>query len=218
MIDMLLKPVILYDFDGVINPLNFIREWIGEGEPSQLDYILRDPSSWRMRREPVDSIDYFGNDREATVMETASGKDFHIQWSSELVGAINSLISEDTARHVMLTTWEEDSVSKLNPLMGLNISEYISSTSSTGHRFYLNSYDHYQAGKRIALQGWLEDEYGQNKPPIIWFDDVATYYWRHPDSASELGVPFLKAFLTQEDKGISRAEWDQTISIIKTFS
>lgn len=216
------KPLLILDFDGVINPMNFQKEWIGETAPSQIDLIYKQGSNWRLFREEIDTEYFFGNDNTAEVQDTATSRTYNIQWGSQLIAAINELIEVENLRPVMLTTWKDDSVNILNPLMGLNIHEFIPPTSTSGDRYYVSDYDKYQTGKTIALQEWLKSEYGEGAvPPIVWFDDVATYYFAYYspeyDPNDFFGTQHFKAFLTRASKGISRKELNDASDFLRSL-
>lgn len=207
-----MKPLLLMDFDGVFNALNTYWAWVGEGKPNELDYVYQQPPNWELKTDEVDGSLFFTPDREVVV----PFDDFKVkvQWSTELVHNINRLIAYDLVDFVWLTTWKEQTDTVLTPLLGLDIDlgRWVPSTANSGRRFFMHNYDHNQEGKWVALQEYMDINYPDERPPIIWFEDVTTVNkdnHEYPENtlvSDTLRTPAL-VFATDPANGVSREQW-----------
>lgn len=210
---MNVKPLLIMDFDGVWNALNRERVWIGEHSPTDLDYALPDPKMWKMESYPVSNETYFSPDRNELV--DFEGREIRIQWSTELVGEVNQLIKDNKVDFLWLTTWKGYTDTTLNPVMGLNVptNSWVKSSSRSGSKFFITSYDYYQAGKWLALQDYFATIPLDRRPPVIWFEDVTTIGMSNFKNdnvkvvTEELKVPSL-VFQTDPKNGVAREEWE----------
>lgn len=207
-----MKPLLLMDFDGVFNALNAYWVWVGEGKPNELDYLSKEPPNWELRTDEVDNDLFFAPDRQVIV----PFDDFkvQVQWSTELVRNINQLIVHNLVDFVWLTTWKEQTDTVLTPLLGLDIDtgRWVPSTVNSGNRFFMDGHDYNQEGKWVALQEYMNINYPDERPPVIWFEDVTTVNkdnHAYPDNtlvSDVLNTPAL-VFATDPDNGVSREQW-----------
>lgn len=163
------KPLIFLDFDGVINPLNRFPKWVGEGEPTELDHIFIDPKKWVPDEIPVPETEFYAPNR-AEVVEF-HGREYHIQWSDELVAELNDIITDGNVQIIWLTTWREYTDALLNELLGLHVPQ--GSWMDFPRR----------GGGFSGKVESIGDLYQRldPKPPFVWLDDQETHafanYW-----------------------------------------
>lgn len=142
-----MKPILFADFDGVINA--FIYD----------DRIVSEDTHFAL-----DTVDY----------AVSLGKKYTLNFSSELVNQFRDLIVDDAVKWLWLTTWRDEAVTNLNPVLGFPEGKagylpWQDTTISTtnpqiGKYFGLNDYILEQEDRGLLLPG----------TPIIWVDDVAT--------------------------------------------
>lgn len=192
------KPVAFFDYDGVFNPLNFEDRWVGEGVPSTLDYVFRDPKKWELVELPVSASTHYPPDREDEADH--EGRTYAVRWSSELVDAVNTLVSSSGMQVVWLTTWRQD-VETLVPMMGLEVGTVWLPWRSNGSGVQT-------VGKAQALMEFLEvlkETHGQEMR-YIWVDDQETSGFLPP---GHLQLPYRGVILQpQSQYGLSRTQVD----------
>jgi len=62
-----MSTLLFFDFDGVLNPVPFERNWIGTGEISELDVIFANPAKWETVELPINPDIFFAPDMTAIV-------------------------------------------------------------------------------------------------------------------------------------------------------
>lgn len=197
------KPLIFLDFDGVVNALNRFPEWVGEGKPTELDYIFKDPKKWVPGEVPVPETEFYAPTNSKVV--EFHGREYHIQWSDELVAEFNDIIEDGSVQLLWLTTWREYTDALLNDLLGLKVPEG-------------SWMDFPQRGGGFSGKAEAIGELYQilnPKPPFVWLDDVETHafsnYWEGEISEAnayltdKLGAEAL-VIETLGTYGISREE------------
>ena len=189
-------PVVFFDYDGVFNPLNVVDQWVGEGEPSTLDYVFRDPKKWEVVELPVDGSTHYNPD--CTGEADHEDRTYVVKWSSELVEELNWLVSSSKVQVVWLTTWRQD-VNTLVPLMGLE-------TGVTWLPWRKSGAGVQTVGKAQALAEFLDvfkTVHGQ-EARYVWVDDQETGAFLPPSS---LKLPYRGVILQpQSEYGLSRAQ------------
>lgn len=153
---------IFLDFDGVINPLN--RSW--------------DKATQEVKTFPPTKDIAFVPDNSA-VVNFREVRKVTVFWSSELVQALDSLQDEDT-KIIWLTTWQEEAIKKLNPLLGVDWD--VSLNLTTNHGSVLP-----QIEKWFAMLDWLEASL-EPVSQIVWVDDIVTRYFLDGDARSSDGI------------------------------
>lgn len=219
----MVKPLLVFDFDGVFNPLNHYLEWVGEGKPTELDYIFQTTGKWKVSFTEVSNETHFAPDRTEKV--EFEGKPVHISWSTELIAEVNNIIASEVADVMWLSTWRDKTGTVLNPTLGVNLSvdAWVPPTHRSGNRYFTDSYDYHQRGKWFALQDFFALMPTAEKPPVAWFDDVATLGLENFEEttnnvvSNDFNVPAL-VFLTDPESGISRAQWAAMLNWIKQNS
>lgn len=201
-----MKPILFCDFDGVIN--QFPYRWEKETDGSHDKEIEHAGSTnYGFFHDDFDDDRFFRAD-EFVMLPTYKGT-FAISWSSEMVERLRNLILEDKVDFVWLTTWREEAVSLLNPLLGFP--QHVNYLYWTRK---MSDYSH--AGKGHAVMDYFSSYPEQAGRKMVWIDDVATRNycnWREGDGfmenkkAEHVGFPDSKLILlTDEYYGISRAE------------
>lgn len=219
----MVKPLIVFDFDGVFNPLNRHLSWIGEGSPTEIDHIYPTTDKWEVVEDAISNETHFTPDNEEKV--SFEGKSLFIRWSSELVTNVNEVIDSGQADFLWLTTWKGATDTVLNPTLGLHVGsgQFLPPNHRSGNRYFVTSYDYYQVGKWLVLQDYFATLPVEERPPLVWFEDVATTYMNNFDEpeltqvSDELQVPSL-VFKTDSNTGISRKEWAAAVSWLEQFN
>ncbi len=142
------KPVVVCDFDGVLNALNKHLEYVGEEPFDVLKEIFPKQNDWKVVVSEIDSKIYFAPDNEKLVDFPAYNgtRQVRIQWSSELVAEINKLIDSDEITFLWLTSWRHRAEDILAPTLGLHSRPqyWLDFGDSTRHD--------YQPGKGDAIE------------------------------------------------------------------
>lgn len=215
-----MSTLLFFDFDGVLNPIPYRREWVGpEGDFNPYGLEVLKGSNWTVVELSIDPDIYFAPDRtqEITVEDEYGGKPrtYIVRWSSELMERINALVGSGAADFRWLTTWRENARSLLAPAIGLD-----PSWESVPWSQRMSDYD--QQGKRWAIEDMLAA--GETRP-FVWVDDVATKgtatfnpspqdYYTSSDCPEEDKPLVLRAanpkliIRTSTYFGVSRAHWD----------
>lgn len=201
-----MKPILFCDFDGVIN--QFPYRWEKETDGShdkEIEHGGR--TSYGFFYDDFNDEKFFRAD-EFAMVSTSKGA-FPISYSSEIAERIKRLIVDDVVHFVWLTTWRDEAVSLLNPLLGLP--EHVNYLHWTQK---MSDYNH--AGKGHAIMNYFGQNPEQAERSMVWIDDVATrnyYNWRESNGFvnnnkdNHVGFPDSKLILlTDEYYGISRAE------------
>ena len=164
-------PTWFCDFDGVINAMPYERVWVGaEGRISEFD--MYDPTNWKVVTHQPDESKHFGWDN--VVEAETGGRTFTLRFSSELVDNIRALITSGAINFVWLTSWNEDSMRVLNPLLGLpEDTPYLP--------WYQHRSDYEHMGKFSALKELLKEIAPSARKPFIWTDDVITKHFAPTD-------------------------------------
>ena len=200
-------PIMYCDFDGVINALNRFPEWNDpNSKPTELDYIFQDPTKWHVETYPVPNDTHYAPDNEQEV--EFRGRQYIIQWSSELIEELNSIINSQKINFVWLTTWKEYTDSLLNDLLGLNV--------LTGSWLNFPQRGGGFSGKLEALIDLTSTV--PNSPPFVWVDDEDTRGLENHDNPENTRLADMTGTKTlviqpNPDYGISRKE----IESIKKF-
>jgi len=165
-----MKPIIFLDFDGVINAIPRERIYVG---PEPADILDMYPSkNWEWKDVTPDLETHFELDQITTAH--TNGRDYKITYSSEVVAALRELIVEDKVQFIWLTTWREDAMSKLNPILGFPNDK----TSSLQWFDTSISHTNPQMGKYYGMIDYFEklerDNVDLDGTSIVWVDDVAT--------------------------------------------
>jgi hypothetical protein len=139
------KPVIACDFDGVLNPINKHRVYVGSDTYSVLSEVFPKAGDWAIKKQEIDPTIFFAPDNEETVSWSETRK-IQIQWSSELVNEINKLIDSDKVTFLWLTSWRHRAEQILAPVLGLHSkpNHWVEFSDSTRNDF--------QPGKEDALR------------------------------------------------------------------
>lgn len=209
-------PTFFCDFDGVINALPYERVWVGgdKGDGQMYSPELYNPDNWNIVVRQTDPALHFMWDEVVEVEN--SGQTFTLRFSTELVSNIMSLIHSGQINLVWLTSWNEEAVNTLNPLLGLpDDTPYLPWSQRRS--------DYSHRGKYTALRTLVNAIPRDKRSPFVWVDDVATSsfinnakkYQRseHNFKRSE-GVSSL---ILQTDPlyGISRKEWARIDTFVR---
>lgn len=166
------KPVFFCDVDGVINHLNYIEKWIGEGAPSDLDFIFKSRDKWAIEKIEIKDPDkQFAPDaatevklnRLASLPESdPKYKTIHLGWNKELAERVSNLSKK--ANFIWLTTWKSEAIRLLNPLWDID---------SVGYLEWNTNSDLGATLKWHTVTQFFEDiNYAQmDKPAWVWVED-----------------------------------------------
>jgi hypothetical protein len=213
-----MQTLFVCDFDGVLNPIPFEKEWVGpEHDVSAFGFEMIDPKNWKTVQREIDADVYFMPDRTEKVTvsdELGYESTYIIRWSTELVERISELVESGAIEFLWLTTWRQNAQDALAPLLGFD-----PGWKHLPWQSRRSDYDH--VGKLIALEDVIDK--GEDRP-VVWIDDVATHrvenysylyggedrpYPESRDSRSTL-VNHDSGYLAVQPStlfGISRAEW-----------
>lgn len=160
------------DFDGVFNAIPVETSWIGPDEVSSNGFEVLNPRYWRTERVTPNLETHFELDRQ--VLVSLNGKDFHINYSSELVDGFKELIANNLIDFVWATYWRENAVEVINPVFDFPDHK----TSVLHWQNTSMSVRNPEMGKVIGVSDYLESHVKAGSmtkdSPIIWVDDVAT--------------------------------------------
>lgn len=209
-----MSALIVFDFDGVLNPIPFKRTWVGPASgPDSLASI--DPANWQIVEVKIDPATHFVPDAWETI--TTHGYygeyDTHIRWSTELVGLLQRLVEETGSEFRWLTSWRDRACTVLAPLMGMD-------TTWKSIDWVERHDDRYQLEKLVSLEQIVRAEKSR---PLVWVDDVTTryvaQYYGKTGSAGTQPSPFVneRTLMVQSSTllGISRQQWQQVDEFVR---
>jgi hypothetical protein len=131
-----------------------------------------------------------------TPAATASGWDewktknvngFQIQFSHDMVSAINELASNPDVTFKWLTTWEEDAANVLSPAIGINGQEW-EVLSGDQHAWHGRDWWKLQAIQNDVLSTtpdrfvWIDDDISAEREAINWSEGRDNGLWISPDA------------------------------------
>lgn len=209
-----MKPLLLSDFDGVINaPTNHLF-WTD----SYSKGIYPDPEIHHHEDRVLDELIHYTTD-SVHYHEGGYGVN-KLRWSSELVSDYRNLIVNDQVEFIWFTGWKEGAVKILTPLFNFpNAEQYIApinpgeTVSDIGHVWKIEA---------------IIDLY-KNQPkgrPFIWLDDLVTEQFRNtPDKGEkfdwlmeQIGNPPALIMHIDERYGVTRKDMQQIHEFIQKHS
>jgi hypothetical protein len=208
-------PTVFCDFDGVLNVMPYDRVWVGDDEKNGAwnSYGIWDKNNWKVVEVAPDPKKHFVWDNIVD-MPSENGT-FTLRVSTELATRLGDLIRSGAIQFVWLTTWREEAVKLLNPLLG-----FPEDTPYLPWARRRSDYTH--IGKFTALREFMEAIAPEERQPFIWIDDVATHDFinnakKHTrstfDFKKKLGVSSL-ILETDPLYGISRSEMKRIDSFL----
>lgn len=203
--------LILFDYDGVLNPIPYEKEWVGSSDTDISSFAAIDPRNWKVVEYPIDNEVYFTPDKTAVVSLPGyyEDREITVRWSTELIDKVNTLNQRDSVEAKWLTAWRENATALLNPLLGIDPAW---ESMEWAHRMS----DYSQWGKLEAIENQVAQ--GDHRP-LVWIDDVAIknahHYATKPpeDGRADRRSPFVTHGIdtlfveTSTYFGISRAQW-----------
>lgn len=215
------KRFLFLDIDGVLNPLNFERVWVGKNNGGVYDPLFDSHKNWALEEIPIDpSLAYVPTKRyefmtdawaefdpemqeSLSKNEKLAGKRFrkiraHV--SEELISSLNELVKKHELEVVYLTYWRSEALRLLEPEL------------QTGAKSFLDWNTGSDLGvmmKVHALADFIAE--GNIKRPYAFLDDEAnrpfarqgSRLFRHTDSEAE-AVPRL-LMNVEPASGLTRA-------------
>ncbi len=170
-------PLLILDFDGVVNILGGRRAT--ERHAAALGHIVR------------------------TELE-CEGAYYPVLYSRELVRRINASVVASGAGFVWLTTWNECSLSSINPALGLHGSDWIRWDSRSG-RSPTASDDERSLARAGAKYRAVIAHIEEDPRPFVWVDDEAADEFDERDFR-ELQPDAMLAIAPDPSVGISAVE------------
>lgn len=213
-----MKPVLFCDFDGVINQFPYIYNRVMDAddragfEAVGLEIIKLGLNDWALQKQVFDDSKFFAPD--GRFFAKAENGEFLINYSSEMVDRLRSLIVSDKVEFIWLTTWREHTA-MLNEKLG-----FPDMVSWLPWQQRMSDYNH--AGKGHAIADWFEDNPEFSDRKWVWLDDVATRSfcnWNENEGFVEpprkLEAANINCLILDTDDtwGISREQ----MNIIETF-
>lgn len=173
------SPLLILDFDGVINMLGTAGD---------------------ARRNP-DALGYV-----AQVDLECDGVSYPVRYSRELVRRLNLVVRASGTEWLWLTTWNECSLSSINPGVGTTAEDWIrwSSDATEAAGPEPAAIEARAAAKNAAIVELINT----NPRPFAWLDDEAAAKFRAADFSS-LGEAEMLALTPDPRVGITRPELER---------
>lgn len=218
------KPLLLIDFDGVINAFpddKLLRRggqtgsWLGKlrgDDPRRQLYSLDNAFLLdRSERVTVTQINRYDECETATV---------RIRWAGELAGAVRRLQADCEADVAWLSTWQPWT-DRLERKLGFTRSGDDAPLLSTVRWYDPVSGENRAAGKRLAVAAVLQElQATSQQRPIVWIDDeeadAEAERWLRSRGLGEAS-PLL--MIQPDDRiGVSRSQWKHAVDFMRGAS
>jgi len=173
------SPLLILDFDGVINMLGTAGE--ARRNPDVLGYVTQ------------------------TELE-CNGANYEVRYSRELVRRLNVAVRASGAEWLWLTTWNDCSMSNINPGIGTTASDWIRWGSDAANA--IGSDPSAVEARAAAKYAAIVELINANPRPFAWIDDEAATKFRTEDFPS-LGEVEMLALTPDPRVGVTGREFER---------